>query len=268
LSNADKDEKTYNFLRSVKKGDRDIWIGIIRTLITYGNTDEEVTQSILKYNTCGFDDPVKTLDMVIELKDDNGKLNNHERRIYNTSELSNVTPIFFKNSLDYLLYFVQYYGIPKENIPNNPLEAVFYHINRGRIVLPRYQETKQVYLNHRSSGKDRFKWKFGGVDYSKLIMRPEDVYSCWDFSSGLCLIVPTDWRNDCYLDIDMKSDKHPDGLDKMDESILKGFHYERTKNGGYHVFGKGRPQKPPNPHEMQLVSTLIVTYPTKGYMIN
>ncbi len=272
LTDENRDKKTFYNLTHAQRGDRKIWYGIIKTLFSYSNTVDEIIDVILKYNTCGYSDQVKTRAMVEEFvsegTNNNGKLYKDRNQLNSIpSESPERKLLVFNGSLDYLSYFLRHYGIPGENIPANPREAAFYHISRGRIPLPRFKDTKQVYLKHRSPGADRFKWKRGGCDYSKLIMTKNDIYDSWDYSNGICLIVPTDWRDDVYLDIDMRSDKHPLGLEKLDESILQGYHWERTQNGGYHLFGKGRPQKPPIPSEIQIVSTLIVTFPTNGYSL-
>jgi len=87
----------------------------------------------------------------------------------------------------------------------------------------------------------------------------------WDWSKGIILL-GTD--NNCFLDIDIKSDKHPDGIENFNESELKGWYFERTKNGGYHVFGKGKLQSIKGKGiELLGKGRYIVTYPTPGYVV-
>lgn len=266
LNDEQKDKITYKSIISAKEGDREKWIGIINTLYFFGNSIDEIVGYILKYNTCGFHDEVITTKMVgiLLCSKGNGKLYTSKKC---SKKEAGGSVLSFVDSLAYLQYFLQHFALPREDIPATAKEAAKYHISRGRIPLPRYKDTKQVYLPHRRPGKTRFQWKNGGTDYSKKIMTEQDIYGAWDFDDGLCLIVPQDWRDDVYLDIDMRSPAHPQGLEKLDESILKGYSVEKTPSGGYHVFGRGRPQKPPIPAEIAIASTLIVTYPSNGYIL-
>lgn len=64
---------------------------------------------------------------------------------------------------------------------------------------------------------------------------------------------------------------HDKGLEKFDESRLKGWYYERTQNGGYHIFGsgffpKGMKGLVNNAVQIKHLGGYIVTYPTSGYI--
>jgi len=138
----------------------------------------------------------------------------------------------------------------------NPLKdikemAMWYH-SRGFHVVPSSKRVKVVQR---------------GISWS-LYQDVQPSFSMiqkWDWSNGIILLGT---NHHCFLDIDMKSEKHPDGLENFDENRLKGFCWEHTQSGGYHVFGLGRfGVMKAEPVSIRGRGAYIVTSPTPGYRV-
>jgi len=134
--------------------------------------------------------------------------------------------------------------------PNkNKLAALYYHSVGGHVIPMRRKEKLPA-----------VKWK----EYQTIQPTLSQITK-WDFSHGIILLGT---EKHCFLDIDIKSDKHPDGIENFNESLLDGWYFERTKNGGYHVFGLGNMKSIRAPGvEIKGKGGYIVTYPTEGYKI-
>lgn len=243
-------------------------VGAVNALYHRGMTIEEIAQLLAAIGLWYVDYNIALHRLIPKLYDGDGKVFkdiDHKEVCSGTR----FTAPLFKDATTYLQYFVGNYGIPFENIPVDMIQAVYHHISKGRIALPKDKDSKKPWFSNKR-GKQKYQWKNGERDYSKVFLTLKDVLE-WDYRYGICLIVPTDWRDDAYLDIDIRGNDHEDGIDPklIPEmvNILSGYHYERSLSGGFHVFGRGYPKEPPLGVGLQLVSTLIVTYPTNGYTL-
>ncbi len=139
------------------------------------------------------------------------------------------------------------------NPPYDINKAVVYYHNMGFHMIPKIREEKRPAV----------KWKIYQENQPPLY-----IVKRWNFSNGIILLGT---RIHSFLDIDIKSNEHDKGLENFDESILKGWYYERTKNGGYHIFGsgffpKGMKGLVNDAVQIKHLGGYIVTYPTSGYM--
>lgn len=90
----------------------------------------------------------------------------------------------------------------------------------------------------------------------------------WNWNGGLILLGSHQY---CFLDIDMKNEKHPNGFEHFDESRLKGWCYEKTPGGGYHVFGRGNmktDKKFRGTAEIIGYGAYIKAFPSAGYIFH
>ncbi len=136
--------------------------------------------------------------------------------------------------------------------PRNINDAVIYYHNMGFHVIPKVKDEKRPVV----------KWKI----YQER-QPPLYIVERWDFSNGIILLGT---KTHSFLDIDIVSNMHNKGLEKFDESRLKGWYYERTQNGGYHIFGsgffpKGMPGLVNDAVQIKHLGGYIVAYPTYGY---
>ena len=139
------------------------------------------------------------------------------------------------------------------NPPRNINDAIVYYHNRGFHMIPKIMNEKRPAV----------KWKIYQENQPPLY-----IVKRWNFNHGIILLGT---KTHSFLDIDMKSDKHDKGLEDFDESRLKGWYYERTQNGGYHIFGegffpKGMTGLVNNAVQIKHLGGYIVAYPTSGYM--
>ena len=138
------------------------------------------------------------------------------------------------------------------NPPHDINNAVVYYHNMGFHMIPKIRDEKRPSV----------KWKIYQENQPPLY-----IVKRWDFSHGIILLGT---RMHSFLDIDIRSDSHDKGLENFDESRLKGWYYERTKNGGYHIFGsgffpKGMRGLVNEAIQIKHLGGYIVAYPTSGY---
>ena len=105
------------------------------------------------------------------------------------------------------------------NPPRNISDAIIYYHNMGFHMIPKVKDDKRPAV----------KWKVYQDNQPPLY-----IVKRWNFTNGIILLGT---RKHSFLDIDIKSNEHNEGLENFDESRLKGWYYERTQNGGYHIFG-------------------------------
>lgn len=138
---------------------------------------------------------------------------------------------------------------------NPPLDinkAVIYYHNMGFHMIPKIRDEKRPAV----------RWKIYQENQPSLY-----IVKRWNFNNGIILLGT---RIHSFLDIDIRSDKHDKGLENFDESRLKGWYYERTQNGGYHIFGsgffpKGMKGLVNDAVQIKHLGGYIVAYPTFGY---
>lgn len=138
------------------------------------------------------------------------------------------------------------------NPPKDINKAVIYYHNKGFHIIPKIRDDKRPAV----------KWKIYQENKP-----PSYIVKRWDFSNGIILLGT---KMHSFLDIDIKSDSHDNGLEYFDESLLKGWYYERTQNGGYHIFGsgffpKGMKGLVNDAVQIKHLGGYIVAYPTSGY---
>lgn len=138
------------------------------------------------------------------------------------------------------------------NPPRNINDAVIYYHNRGFHMIPKIRDEKRPSI----------RWKIYQDNQPPLY-----IVKRWNFNHGIILLGT---RKHSFLDIDLRSNKHDKGLENFDESRLKGWHYERTQNGGYHIFGsgffpKGMKGLVNDAVQIKHLGGYIVAYPTSGY---
>ena len=129
-------------------------------------------------------------------------------------------------------------------------DAVIYYYFEGAHVIPMRNGEKKPY------------WGLSWQEYQNRQPTKDEIVS-WDWSYGICLLGT---EKHCTLDIDIKSPSHPQGLANFNEDVLDGWCYERTKNGGYHVFGCGNfPVIRGDAVGIHGRGAYVVTSPTEGY---
>jgi|GEM_PF-3612000 len=138
------------------------------------------------------------------------------------------------------------------NPPRNINDAVIYYHNRGFHMIPKIRDEKRPSM----------RWKIYQDNQPPLY-----IVKRWNFNYGIILLGT---RTHSFLDIDIRSNKHDKGLENFDESRLKGWYYERTQNGGYHIFGsgffpKGMKGLVNDAVQIKHLGGYIVAYPTLGY---
>lgn len=138
------------------------------------------------------------------------------------------------------------------NPPRDINNAIVYYHNMGFHMIPKIREEKRPAI----------KWKIYQENQP-----PMYIVKRWNFSNGIILLGT---KKHSFLDIDIKSVKHDKGLENFDESRLKGWYYERTQNGGYHIFGsgffpKGMVGLVNYAVQIKHLGGYIVAYPTTGY---
>lgn len=138
------------------------------------------------------------------------------------------------------------------NPPRNINDAIVYYHNMGFHMIPKVKDEKRPAV----------KWKIYQENQPPLY-----IVKYWDFRNGIILLGT---KKHSFLDIDIKSKEHDKGLENFDESRLKGWYYERTQNGGYHIFGsgffpKGMPGLVNDAVQIKHLGGYIVAYPTVGY---
>lgn len=139
------------------------------------------------------------------------------------------------------------------NPPYDINKAVVYYHKMGFHMIPKIRDEKRPAV----------KWKIYQENQPPLY-----VVKRWNFNNGIILLGT---RTHSFLDIDIRSDEHDKGLENFDESRLKGWYYERTQNGGYHIFGsgffpKGMRGLVNDAVQIKHLGGYIVTYPTPGYI--
>ncbi len=138
------------------------------------------------------------------------------------------------------------------NPPRDINKAVVYYHNMGFHMIPKIKDEKRPAI----------RWKVYQENQPPLY-----IVKRWNFSNGIILLGT---KTHSFLDIDIKSVKHNKGLENFDESRLKGWYYERTQNGGYHIFGsgffpKGMKGLVNDAVQIKHLGGYIVAYPTSGY---
>lgn len=138
------------------------------------------------------------------------------------------------------------------NPPRNINDAIVYYHSRGFHMIPKIREEKRPAI----------KWKIYQENQPPLY-----IVKRWNFNNGIILLGT---KVHSFLDIDIRSIKHDKGLENFDESRLKGWYYERTQNGGYHIFGsgffpKGMKGLVNDAVQIKHLGGYIVAYPTSGY---
>lgn len=140
----------------------------------------------------------------------------------------------------------------KLNPPYDINKAVVYYHNLGFHMIPKIRDEKRPSI----------KWKIYQDNQP-----PFYIVKRWNFSNGIILLGT---KKHSFLDIDIISNMHDKGLQNFDESCLKGWYYERTQNGGYHIFGsgffpKGMKGLVNDAVQIKHLGGYIVAYPTLGY---
>ena len=138
------------------------------------------------------------------------------------------------------------------NPPRDINKAVVYYHNMGFHMIPKIRDEKRPSI----------RWKIYQDNQPSLY-----IVKRWNFNNGIILLGT---RTHSFLDIDIKSVEHDKGLENFDESRLKGWYYERTQNGGYHIFGsgffpKGMKGLVNDAVQIKHLGGYIVAYPTSGY---
>lgn len=138
------------------------------------------------------------------------------------------------------------------NPPWDINKAVTYYHNMGFHMIPKIKDEKRPAI----------RWKVYQENQPPLY-----IVKRWNFSNGIILLGT---KTHSFLDIDIRSPKHDKGLENFDESRLRGWYYERTQNGGYHIFGsgffpKGMKGLVNNAVQIKHLGGYIVAYPTSGY---
>lgn len=138
------------------------------------------------------------------------------------------------------------------NPPRDINKAVTYYHNMGFHMIPKIRDEKRPSI----------RWKIYQDNQPPLY-----IVKRWNFSNGIILLGT---RTHSFLDIDIRSNKHDKGLENFDGSRLKGWYYERTQNGGYHIFGsgffpKGMKGLVNDAVQIKHLGGYIVAYPTSGY---
>ncbi len=170
--------------------------------------------------------------------------NQHNEQDSNNSE--------YVNSDDIIDLFFKTCKPINMNPPKDINKAIVYYHSMGFHMIPKIRNEKRPAI----------KWKIYQENQPPLYIAKR-----WNFSNGIILLGT---RLHSFLDIDIKSSKHDKGLEKFDESRLKGWYYERTQNGGYHIFGsgffpKGMRGLVNNAVQIKHLGGYIVAYPTLGY---
>ncbi len=138
------------------------------------------------------------------------------------------------------------------NPPRNINDAIIYYHNMGFHMIPKVRDEKRPAV----------KWKIYQENQPPLY-----IVKHWNFNNGIILLGT---KRHSFLDIDIRSVEHDKGLENFDESRLKGWYYERTQNGGYHIFGsgffpKGMKGLVNDAVQIKHLGGYIVAYPTSGY---
>lgn len=138
------------------------------------------------------------------------------------------------------------------NPPRDINRAVAYYHNMGFHMIPKVRDEKRPAI----------KWKIYQENQPPLY-----IVKHWNFVNGIILLGTA---KHSFLDIDIRSVEHDKGLENFDESRLKGWYYERTQNGGYHIFGsgffpKGMKGLVNDAVQIKHLGGYIVAYPTSGY---
>jgi len=260
LYSMDQEYKIMKIMRDwyPRKEQRMYLVGFLRYA---GYTCSEVCELIRKYNNWKDYDKVKTERVVKYFFGLDA--HEHAARPCTTQQENGVVPLSVSPHdalIDLFLCtckpFFPHPGIMSETLAGTiadriKLAAIWYQ-KQGFHVIPMGRGIKRP--------PNGFKWLPYQDNQPTLSMIEK-----WDWSYGLILLGTT---RHCFLDIDTKSEAHPDGLDSFDEARIKGFAYERTKSGGYHVFGEGnmRYQKA-EPVSIRGKGAYIVTAPTPGYVL-
>lgn len=173
--------------------------------------------------------------------------------INNASNIDNVSESKEVKSDDIIDLFFDTCKPIRLNPPRNINDAIVYYHNRGFHMIPKIRDEKRPAI----------KWKIYQENQPPLY-----IVKRWNFNHGIILLGT---KTHSFLDIDMKSAKHDKGLEDFDESRLKGWYYERTQNGGYHIFGegffpKGMSGLVNDAVQIKHLGGYIVAYPTTGYM--
>ena len=168
-----------------------------------------------------------------------------------SDELSDLSSCDTK-SCDIIDLFFQTCNPININPPRDINKAVIYYHNIGFHMIPKIKDEKRPAI----------RWKIYQENQPPLY-----IVKRWNFINGIILLGT---RMHSFLDIDIKSDKHDKGLENFDESRLKGWYYEKTQNGGYHIFGsgffpKGMKGLVNNAVQIKHLGGYIVAYPTSGY---
>jgi hypothetical protein len=173
---------------------------------------------------------------------------NSAGRPFLTSPITNLPAL--PNSYELLKYFLDHTEPVYFSPPPVIRDAAIYYHSIGLHCIPSMKNEKRPLV----------KWK----QYQDI--QPSiELIKKWNWSGGLILLA-TDHHS--FLDIDIKSEKHPNGLGFLDEKTISGRMFERTKNGGYHIFGKGKLEsKSIGWAEIKGKGKYILTYPTEGYKL-
>lgn len=155
-------------------------------------------------------------------------------------------------------FFAHTEAVLPMDVPEDIREAAHNYYRLGYTPLPKHPEHKHPGVYYASHGifyrNNRF---------------PEAQLDTWAFEHGICLLGDS---GHCYLDIDNHPGKD-NGTMWLDDHLMRlihSRHYERSKSGGYHVFGLGDLSTIPSTEgiEVRGNSALIVAAPTEGYRVN
>lgn len=177
-------------------------------------------------------------------------------QVIESSEYSNICDITETENIKNEYIIDLFFNTCKPISLNPPCDigkAIIYYHNNGFHMIPKIKDEKRPAV----------KWKVYQENQPPLY-----IVRRWDFSNGIILLGT---RMHSFLDIDIRSAKHDKGLENFDESRLKGWYYERTKNGGYHIFGsgffpKGMKGLVNDAVQIKHLGGYIVAYPTPGYI--
>lgn len=138
--------------------------------------------------------------------------------------------------------------------PSVPSEASHFFHSMGFSTIPCMIGSKRPAV---------MRWKpYQDTQPSLQIMRK------WNWDGGIIILGSHRY---CFLDIDMKNDAHPKGFEDFDEKRLRGWCYEKTPGGGYHIFGKGNMKTDKTfrgTAEIISYGAYIKTYPSAGYIFH
>lgn len=159
----------------------------------------------------------------------------------------------FASGVELIEYFFSHTEpvLPMFDIPSDIEKAAMYYYDLGFTPFPKRSDEKHPMVRYAH---------LRNVRYPRT-----HILDRYIWSGGICLLGD---EEHCYLDLDVH-DGRENGVALLDRKLLSGRHYEKTKNGGYHIFGLGKCPSISPIHGVELKgeTNLIVVYPSSGYQV-